>query len=197
MNKKVSDFYSGRTNFLMLYDENGKPAMIKERDDLKDKNAHLFQEFILDDSDKEYRALWNKYFRNYFGEYKEPDNKPKSMGGKKPYAMLMTEEVKNLLEKNIKNVDEVLGFLTILSGYMEFHTGKLIDKRQRLKKKQLPLQYNDLLEVCKYSRTKLDKMLKTAKEYNLIYYEKPLKDNSGGYFISSNIIKKGKKGVIE
>lgn len=197
MNKKVSDFYTGRTNFLMLYDENGSPAMVKERDDFKDKNTHLFQDFILDDKDKNYKALFNKYFRNYLGEYKEPDEKPKSMGGKKPYVMLMTEEVKKLLEKNIKNADEVLGFLTILSGYMEFHTGKLIDKRQRLKKKQLPLQYTDLLKICKYSRTKLDKMIKTTKDYNLIYYEKPTKDNEGGYFISTNIIKKGKKGVIE
>lgn len=195
MDKDIADFILGKHDLLILYDKNGKPAFKMDRSKTNTNNQMISEVFLDDDYNKD--IDWNRYWRNYFGEYKEPDKKPKSTGGKKPYVMLMTKEVTELLEKNIKNADEVLGFLTILSGYMEFHSGKLIDKRQRLKKKQLPLQYNDLLEICKYSRTKLDKMIKITKDYNLIYYEKPTKDNKGGYFISSNIIKKGKKGVIE
>lgn len=195
MDKDITDFILGKHDLLVLYDKNGNPAFKIDRSKTNANSQFIYEAFIVDDNNKD--KVWNKHWRNYFGEYVEPNKKRKSMGGKKPYVMLMTEEVKKLLDKNIKNVDEVLGFLIILSGYMEFHTGKLIDKRQRLKKKQLPLQYSDLLEVCNYSRTKLDKMIKITKEHSLIYYEKPTKDNEGGYFISSNIIKKGKKGVVE
>lgn len=200
MNRKVADFLAGRTNFLMLYDENGKPAIIKERDDFKDKNLQLHQEFILDDKDKKYKALWNKFHRNYFGEYKEPDAKPKSMGGKKPYVMVMSNEIKELKEqlkkKGVKNYNEIIGCLVDFSNYMEWGTGKLIDKRQRLKKKQLPLKYKDLLEISGYSRTKLDNMLRIMKENKLLWNSDGDKTNEGskGYFISQIYFKKGRKG---
>ena len=90
---KLADFIAGRTDFVILYDDKNNPAFVLERDKMQNSNNHLIQEYVLDDKDKKYKALFNKYYRNYYGEYKDPERKRKTTGGKKPYVMVMLDEV--------------------------------------------------------------------------------------------------------
>jgi hypothetical protein len=99
----------------------------------------------------------------------------------------MVDEFEILREKGIENIEELIGYVTSIGKYIEWGTGKLIDKRQRLKKKQVALKYDDLLEIYGCSRTKLGKMLKTMYDNEIITH------TNEGYFISSNFFKKGKK----
>ena len=106
--------------------------------------------------------------------------KPKSMGGKKPYAMLMLQNVEKLKEQNMPNFEEILGTLVRLSNNVEWSTGRLINKRS---KKQL--KYGELIKLVSFSARKCDKLIGIMKEYNL------LSNTSEGYFISRDLIKKG------
>lgn len=194
---KLADFIAGRTDFVILYDDKNNPAFVLERDKMQNSNNHLIQEYVLDDKDKKYKALFNKYYRNYYGEYKDPERKRKTTGGKKPYVMVMLNEIKELKKQlkrdGIKNYNEVVGALIDFSEYMEWNTGKLIDTRQRLKKKRLPLKYNDLFEISGYSKGKFENMMKIMKDYRLLWYSDENKENKG-YFISQIYFKKGKRG---
>lgn len=112
---------------------------------------------------------------------KRNNDTPKHTGGKKPYLMLMLEEVSKLRESGVKNVEELLGYLVSLGEHIEWNTGRLIHKRSKK-----PLQYKDLLDIYKCSKPKLNKMIGLMKEHDLLYY----KDT--GYYISPRLIKKGK-----
>lgn len=106
---------------------------------------------------------------------------PKNTGGKKPYIMIMVNEVKKLREQGVKNVEELIGYLVCLAEFVEWGTGRLINKRS---KKQL--KYDDLLKMFTCSHIKLNQILTDLKKYDL------LTNNSEGYFISGRFIKKGK-----
>lgn len=119
-------------------------------------------------------------------EYRKPGGKrnkgsPKHSGGKKPYVMLMTDEIEAIKKQGVKNTEELVGFLASLSKYVEWNTGKLIQKRS-----QKPLQYKDLREIFPYGNKKLNRILSDLKDNDLLY------GTAEGYFISSRIIKKGK-----
>lgn len=111
--------------------------------------------------------------------------------------MVMLNEIKELKKQlkrdGIKNYNEVVGALIDFSEYMEWNTGKLIDTRQRLKKKRLPLKYNDLFEISGYSKGKFENMMKIMKDYRLLWYSDENEENKG-YFISQIYFKKGKRG---
>jgi len=111
---------------------------------------------------------------------------PKHTGGKKPYVILMTDEVESLKSQGIKNTNELIGFLASLSKYIEWNTGKLVQKRSKK-----TLQYKDLKEIFPYGNKKLNRILNDLKTHDLLY------NTTEGYFISSRIIKKGRmKGAV-
>lgn len=109
------------------------------------------------------------------------EKKPKSTGGKKPYLMLMVDEIKELKKSGVKNVEELIGYVVCLGEFIEWNTGRLIHKRSKK-----PIQYKDLLEIYSCSKPKLNKMINLMKEHDLLYY------TDEGYFISQKYIKKGK-----
>lgn len=159
----------------------------------KTKNGYEYiEEYIIDTkTNKEYflRKLWH----NPNKEVVKDKTKSKNAGGKQPYFMVMINEVEKLKKLDIKDRLDVTGFITIVGKNIEWNTGRLINTRS---KKQL--QYKDLMKITGCGKTKLDRILNTMKDNNLLTYEKPSADKDGGYFISSNIIKKGNmKGVIE
>lgn len=126
--------------------------------------------------DNEIYQFWNN------PEKKPPDKPPKHIGGKKPYIMLMIDEVKKLKDQKVKNAGELLGCLVYLAEFVEWGTGRLIKKRSKK-----PIRYKDLLEILPYGNSKLNHVLTDLKKYGL------LSNSSEGYFISDNLIKKGKK----
>lgn len=122
-------------------------------------------------------------FERWHNPKKEQSNNetPKHSGGKKPYVMLMVEEIDRLRDEGVKNVEELLGFLVCLSRYVQWNTGKLIRRRSKR-----PLQYKDLSEMFSCGNRKLNRILKSLQENDLLY------STTEGYFVSTRIIKKGK-----
>ncbi len=106
---------------------------------------------------------------------------PKNTGGKKPYLMVMTQEVEELRKAGVKNVDELVGFLGSLGKYVEWSTGRLIHKRSKKR-----LKYKDFKTIFPYSNNKLNRILTDLREHDLLF------NTEEGYFISTRIIKKGK-----
>ena len=137
---------------------------------------HITEYIITSDGEKvEYRKFWHN------PKITEVDKKPKHTGGKKPYLMVMINEIEKLRDQGVKNVEELIGYVACLGKYIEWNTGRLIHKRSKK-----PIQYKDLVEIYKVSKPKLNKMINLMKEYDLLYY------TDEGYFISSKYVKKGK-----
>lgn len=130
-------------------------------------------------------TVGNKVLYEFWHNPDKIDNKesppPKHTGGKKPYVMLMVEEVEKLREQGIPNVEELIGYLSCLGRYVEWGTGRIIHKRSKN-----PLRYKDLQGLFTCGKRKLDRVLGELKEHGL------LTNNQEGYFISQKLIKKGK-----
>ena len=185
MDKNLLDFKGRKTNVYIVGN------FMKQRE-VKADGWEFYTETIINLLDRSKDEVWHTYWINP-NEKKPTKNKPKHTGGKKSYSMLMTEELKATIEKlkenGVKNAEEVLGYMFILTEHSEFNTNKLIHKRNKK-----PLQYKDLQEIFNCSNNKLNKMLKILKDNDL------LSNTNEGYFISQEFIKKGKskkKGVIE
>lgn len=106
---------------------------------------------------------------------------PKHTGGKKPYIILMVDEVEKLRAQGVVNVEELIGYLVCLGRYIEWSTGRLIHKR-----KKTSLRYKDLQGIFPCGNRKLNRILAELKEHDLLF------KTTDGYFISYRFIKKGK-----
>lgn len=184
MDKNLLSFINKETNVYIIGN------FMKQRE-IKSDGWEFYTETIIDPLDRSKNVVWHTYWVN--PHEKKSKDKPKHTGGKKSYSMLMTEELKATREKlkknGVKNAEEVLGYMFILTEHSEFNTNKLIHKRNKK-----PLQYKDLQELFDCSNNKLNKMINILKDNNL------LSNTNEGYFISQQFIKKGKsqkKGVIE
>ena len=124
-------------------------------------------------NDKEVYSFWNNPYKT---------KKPKgSTGGKKPYVIIMTQEVEVLRNKKVNGIEEALGLLLVLSPNTEWHTGRLINKRNKNS-----LKYEELLKISGSTKYKFEKLMKILKDNDLLTH------TPEGYFISSKLIKKGK-----
>jgi hypothetical protein len=111
---------------------------------------------------------------------KQGRSPPKHSGGKKPYIMLMVEQVEELRKQGVKDVEELIGFLVCLGNFVEWNTGRLIQKRSKKS-----LRYDDLLKLVSFGKRKLDKIITELKKHDLLF------NTTEGYFISGKLIKKG------
>ena len=68
-------------------------------------------------NDKEVYQFWHNPNKS---KNKEP---PKHTGGRKPYIIVMIEQVEKL-KTEINNVEELVGFIVCLSNNIEWNTGK-------------------------------------------------------------------------
>lgn len=112
---------------------------------------------------------------------KARDKPPKHTGGKKPYIILMVDEIEKLRSEGVPNIEGMIGFIVCLGKHIEWNTGKLIQSRNKK-----PLQYKDLQAMFNYGNRKLNRVLTELKEHDLLFNTKE------GYFISTRFIKKGK-----
>lgn len=110
---------------------------------------------------------------------------PKTTGGKKPYLMVMIDDIDELVngECTEGDINEQMGYLCCLGKYIHWNTGQLVNKRT---KKQL--KYNDLLKLFKCGNKKLNRLLNQMKSNEILF------STDKGYFVSRKYIKKGKKG---
>jgi hypothetical protein len=143
---------------------------------LKDEMPNKMQRITIKIDDKPIYEFW-------VNPKKPRGNKePGSTGGKKPYIMLMLDEMKKLRDADIKNPVELVGCLAYLAEFVEWGTGRLIKRRAKK-----PLRYGDLLEILPYGNKKINQILSDLKKYDFLV------NNLDGYFISDRLIKKGKK----
>jgi hypothetical protein len=108
---------------------------------------------------------------------------PKHTGGKAPYIMVMTQELekfKTVAGDSDFEVESCIGFLTCMAKYIEWKTGKLIHPRSKK-----ALKYKDLVGIVTFGKRKLDSVIYTLKDFNLLSH------TAEGYFVSRKIIKKG------
>ena len=99
--------------------------------------------------------------------------------------MLMVEEINKLKKDGVKNVEEMAGYLASLGKNIEWNTGRLIHDRTKEQ-----LKYKELLKIFGCGNRKLNRLLGDMKKHELLY------SASGGYVISSRLIKKGKMNEV-
>ena len=121
---------------------------------------------------------WYSFWHN--PKTKTRDSPPKNTGGKKPYLMVMVQEIELLRGRGVDNVEELVGFIVCLGKSIEWSTGRLIKGR-----KKESMQYADLVQMFSGGRRKLDRIIKQLKDHELIYH------SNDGYFVGRKIIKKG------
>lgn len=170
MDRELLDFLEGKTNAVRLGND-----LVLSRDIAPNGYHQLYITPI--DGDVPLYKFWHN------PKHSNKDSPPKHIGGKKPYLMLMTQEIVKLREQGVTNVEELVGFLACMSstGNIEWGTGRLIKKRSKK-----PLRYEDLLKLFSGGRTKLNRILSELKEHDLLF------NTQEGYFISTRFIKKGK-----
>lgn len=176
LNKNVLDFLNGTTDVLML-----PIGSVLTRD--KAPNAN-FMTLKLPNGEKE--LIIENWWSNPNKLVKKDKPPPKHTGGKKPYIMLMVEEIEKLKKDGVRNVEEMAGYLVSLGKYVEWNTGRLV--RNRTKD---PLRYKELQKIFGCGNKKLNRLLGEMKEHELLY------STDSGYVISSRLIKKGKTNRVE
>ncbi|MSU01960.1 hypothetical protein FYJ83_10820 [Tissierella sp. DSM 105185] len=176
MDKNILSYANKETNVMLLYNEFGEPILSISREFTKNSECLYISVVDGEETTPLYPPLWHNPKAD-----KKNNETPKHTGGKKPYLMLMIDEIEELRSQGVKNVEELIGYVACLGKYIEWNTGKLIHKRSKK-----PIQYKDLLNIYSCSNKKLNKMINLMKEHDLLYY------TDEGYFISSKYIKKGK-----
>ena len=176
MDKKICDFYNGDSDILPL-----PPGSYLVRE--KSPNGTNFMTLKMPNGEKDLivDSWWSKPGK----PAKKDKDPPKHTGGKKPYIMLMVEEIEKLKKGGVKNVGELAGYLVSLSKNVEWGTGKLIHDRTKK-----PLKYKELQTIFGCGNKKLNRLLGDMKEHELLY------STDGGYVVSSRLIKKGKMNEV-
>jgi len=111
--------------------------------------------------------------------------KPKHTGGKKPYVMLMVEELVSLMRKGLP--PESAGYLLYLAPFIEWGTGRLVFGR---KKRQMTV--SDIEKVFRKSRRATLYIIAELRRHDLIIYS-----SEEGYFVSRDLIKRGAGRVAD
>lgn len=173
MDKKMCDFYNELSEVLPL-----PIGSYVTRE--KSPNGTYFMTLKVPNGEGKELVLFN-WWDNPKKPAKKDKDPPKHTGGKQPYVMLMVKEVEKLGSEGVKNVAELVGHISLLGDYIEWNTGKLINKRTKK-----PLRYKEVQEIFKCGNKKLNRLLARMKEHELIFA------TDGCYRISPRFVKKGK-----
>lgn len=183
MDKELLQFLNRETNAISFNREGCK--LIISRELVPNGCEHYYQTISFSDREKDI------VLKDYWVNPEKTKKKEKSnyTGGKKPYIMIMVEEIEKLRDSKVTNIEELIGYMVCVGKYIEWNTGKLIHRKGR--KRNQSLKYEDLLSIYSCSKPKLNKMLKLMKDNDLIYH------TNDGYFVSQKYIKKGKSAKQE
>jgi len=173
MDKKMRDFYNGISDILPL-----PPGSYVTRE--KTPSGTNFMTLKVPNGEEGELVLFD-WWEKPGKKAKKDKPPPKHTGGKKPYIMLMVEEIDKLKKDGVKNVEELAGYLVSLGKYVEWNTGRLVQTRTKQQ-----LMYKDLKTIFTCGNKKLNRLLGEMKEHELLY------STDSGYVISSRLIKKGK-----
>lgn len=147
-------------------------------------------EFIfvsLPDCEKPLYALWNsrkeakrRKKTEIEGEIVFEKVEPKSAGNKETYVMLMPNAIEGLSKKNVSL--EACGFLMKITDCIEWNTGKLIRKRDKV-----PMTFDMIAKHIKAGKLKTKSIIKELSESRVLFYVK----SERAYFISPDYMRKG------
>lgn len=137
-------------------------------------------------------ALWHNTKKSKKGKYrvaeKQPDEhefkiervKPKHIGGKSPYVMLMEGKTRKADPLPFKAAG--LLFNLVYCGNIEWHTGRVIRKRD-----EKTMTVKMLSKQFKVGISKMKDMVSELTATGIMTYDK----NKKAYFVSRDIVKKG------
>lgn len=162
--KEYMRFYQKETNFY----RSGSLSIGRER--IKDKNVDYYVV-----------KMGSEIVHEWFGVLGSAFREKKNTGGKKPYVMLMSEKLSELLKEKRVTIEQI-GCLTMLSQNIEWGTGRIVQKRSKK-----PLRAKDIQELLGISHNTLDKIISDLKQNELISVK------SDGYYISTDLFKRGSK----
>jgi len=162
MGSDYQDFKSGKVN----YYRSGTLSIGRERIPGKKSDYYIIKN-------------GDEIVHDWFGILGKKTGEKKTMGGKAPYVMVMTEKIGEMVREGKATTDQ-LGCLAVLSANIEWGTGRLIKKRSKKS-----MQANDIQEVLGISHGTWAKKVKELKDNSLMTV------NKDGYFISTDLFKKG------
>lgn len=163
MDKEYSRFIRGETNVLIIGE-----GFVLTRDRMPKRDIDYY---VLKREDI--------IITEWYGNLGERYTKKKSSGGRKPYVMLMTEKLNSLMQGGKVTVEQI-GYLTMLSSYIEWNTGRLIHKRSKKS-----ITQSDICEMFNISEKTWNRRLRELQDNNLMSFKED------GYFISAELFKKG------
>lgn len=138
----------------------------------------------LPDKEEPIYKLWTRKKRTY----KKPSQavgeievkQPKHTGGKRPYIMLMQDQ-RDTINK-LSNHAAGLMMKLLAGGFVEWDTGRLIDRRSKK-----PLTISMVRARYKLDTTKTKTLIKELTENKVIKYDRKQRS----YFFNANFAKKG------
>jgi DNA-binding MarR family transcriptional regulator len=105
---------------------------------------------------------------------------------KSHFIKLYKQELQRLMTKKVIDI-EMLGFLTLLSLYLDYEDNSLIKDDRYLNQK-------DILELTGWSKNKVSKFIKAAIDNKFIYEEKQENDKRKSmYYLNPNLFFRGQK----
>ena len=169
MNENLLDFFVGNVSVIKV----GNTILSSETA----PNGSVLIHVTSAVTGNEIRSIWTS-------SNDKPRDKPKTMGGKQPYLMVMINEIEVMKKSEFTagDINEQIGYLCCLGKNIEWNTGKLINTKTKQ-----ALKYNDLMKLFKCSNKKLNRLIGQMKENEIIY------GTAQGYYVSRRFVKKGKK----
>jgi hypothetical protein len=105
---------------------------------------------------------------------------------KSHFIKLYKQELQRLMTKKVIDI-EMLGFLTVLSLYLNFEDNSLIIDDRYLNQK-------DIIDITAWNKNKVNKYIRIAIENELLYEEKQEGDKrKSKYFLNPNLFFRGQK----
>jgi len=180
MKKDMVDYLNGDTNVV-------RDEFILGREKAGGKEIIIVS---LPEREKPLYSLWNAPVFRAKSNYKavETENgvqfereKPKSIGGKRPYSMLMADEIARLINAGL-STEAAGAILKLGATCIEWTTGRI-----RSPKGKRSMGRNEMAKYLRLSDRGIKAVLRELIKLKVIRYDRCKRS----YFMSRNIIKKG------
>ena len=171
INKELAEYLAGQRNAV-------RDTFILSRE--KSNGAECVSVSLPDDPTPIYNLWTKKKQRGKPTEATGEIVKPKHIGGKRPYIMLMQDQQDAIY--NLSNDAAALLIKLMAGGFIAWETGEIIDRRSKK-----PLTTVDIMKRFKFSENKLKAALKGLNDQNIIMYDR----SKRAYFLDRKIAKKG------
>lgn len=171
INKELAEYLAGQRNAV-------RDTFILSREKA---NGSEYVSVSLPDDPTPIYNLWTK--KKQRGKPTEATGeivKPKHIGGKRPYIMLMQDQQDAIY--NLSNDAAALLIKLMAGGFIAWETGEIVDRRSKK-----PLTSGILKKRFNFGEIKMKAILKELNEQGIIMYDR----SKRAYFLDRKIAKKG------